>query len=106
MHANRVRGLVPAYNGPVWHYSHDHDTLERYYDPRGRGPKCREGEKNLPWRVSDKVDSLLPGGGGKGWGLWGKFPVRKKSLYTSRSWTGIVVNIKRSNLAGKGGLGV
>lgn len=74
MHANRVRGLVPAYNGPVWHYSHDHDTLERYYDPRGRGPKCREGEKNLPWRVSDKVDSLLPGGGeGKGGVCGGSF---------------------------------
>lgn len=65
-----------------------------------REKKTCPGEFRIRWILCYR------GGGGKGWGLWGKFPVRKKSLHTSRSWTGIVVNIKRSNLAGKGGLGV
>lgn len=60
------------------------------------------------WRVLDKVDSLPPGEGeeGKGGVCGGSSLLEEKSLYTSRSWAGIVVNIKRSNLAGKGGLGV
>lgn len=39
IHANRVGCLVPAYDDPCWHYSFDPDTLERYYDPRSRGPE-------------------------------------------------------------------
>ena len=64
MHANRVGRLVPAYNDPVWPYSHDH--IHR------RDTMIREvGAQNA---VREKKTFSATGG------VWGKFPVRRKIL--------------------------